>query len=141
MFCWCSGLHVCLKKCRYVVVPINFEPFASFRPSAALLVYPFVYPLQKERTAISLQSDLLRASGPERKPGKLQRKMNFLNHNSVLREVFVPVRPFFLKFDWLRPVLLHFNLTFNTWHLKFNGKNGKRPHIESCILLGGWWYI
>ena len=30
-----------------------------------------------------------------------------------------------LKFDWLRPVLLHFNLTPNTWLLTFNGK---RPH-------------
>ena len=31
-----------------LVVPIYFEPFASFRPYAALLVYLFVYPLQKE---------------------------------------------------------------------------------------------
>ena len=61
-----------------LVVPVYFEPFASFRPYAALLVYTFVYPLQKERTAISLQSDWLKACGPERKPGKLQRKMNFL---------------------------------------------------------------
>ena len=78
-----------------LVVPVFFEPFASFRPYAALLVYTFVYPLQKERTAISLQSDWLKACGPERKPGKLQRKMNFLIHNSILREDFVPVHPFF----------------------------------------------
>ena len=41
----------------------------------------------------------------------------------------------FLKFDWLRPGLLHFNLTLNTWLLTFNGK---RPHIENCISIGGW---
>ena len=43
----------------------------------------------------------------------------------------------FLKFDWLKPDLLHYNLTLNTWLLTFIGKNGKRPHIESCILIGG----
>ena len=73
-------------------------------------------------------------------PGNFREKCNFksqLNFAWGLRSG----PSIFLNFDWVRPVLLHFNLTVDTWLLTFNGKNGKRPHIESCILIRGWLYL
>ena len=69
--------YIELQFCTTFVVPIYFEHFASFRPYDALLVYTFVYPLQKERTAISLQSDWLKAYGPERKLDNFREKCTF----------------------------------------------------------------